>query len=161
MSLYYLPNARYEDQAEQMRRLEAAGVCIFCPPHVNDPADPAVVHSNERWVIRQNTFPYRGSRLHLLVVPLRHVTDLLDLPHAELTDFWDAVRWARAEYGLTYYGLGARCGDFSRTGGTIAHVHVHLLVGDSDNPDHTPVRLRLSSVPGGTPQGSAQGSAQG
>lgn len=155
MSLYYLPNARYEDQAEQMRRLEASGVCIFCPPHVDDPSDEGVVRASEHWVIRHNAFPYKGSRLHLLAVPLRHVTDLLDLPDDELAGFWDAVRWARAKYGLTYYGLGARCGDFSRTGGTIAHVHVHLLVGDSDNPDHTPVRLRLSSVPGGLRPGPA------
>ena len=31
MTLYYLGNARSEDQRQEMIALEAAGICIFCP----------------------------------------------------------------------------------------------------------------------------------
>jgi ATP adenylyltransferase len=53
----------------------------------------------------------------------------------------------REHHGLTHYGLGGRNGDCRYTGGTIYHVHVHVIVGDVTNPEHQPVRLRLSSRP--------------
>ncbi len=146
MSLYELRNARYEAQADEMRRLEAAGQCLFCPPLADgDPS--AVVRSSQHWVVRYNKFPYVGTKLHLLLVPRSHVTDLLDLTPDELAEFWVVARQLRDEYGLTFYGLGARCGECLYTGGTIAHVHVHMLVGDVDNPEHVPVRVKLSSRP--------------
>jgi ATP adenylyltransferase len=149
VSLYYLGNARHPDQFDTMRRLEAAGICIFCPAQVDDPGDPQLVLSAKHWVVRRNAYPYAGTRLHLLVVPRRHVTDMLDLPDEELAGFWEVGRAIREHYQLEYYGLGARCGDCVYTGGTIAHVHVHLVVGDVDDPEHSPVRLKLSSRPRG------------
>jgi diadenosine tetraphosphate (Ap4A) HIT family hydrolase len=143
VSFYCVGNARYADQAERMRELEAAGVCLFCPG--ND--DPDVVLQERDWVVRRNAYPYRNTRLHLLVVPRRHVADLLDLTDAELAGFWSVGRILRERYDLAFYGLGARCGDCRYTGGTIAHVHVHLVVGDVDDPEHAPVRLKLSSRP--------------
>ncbi|MFI7585503.1 HIT family protein [Spongisporangium articulatum] len=145
MSLYFVGNARHAEQAERMRALEAAGVCLFCPEQLDAEPAAGLVASTDEWTVRRNDFPYAGTKLHLLVVPRRHVTDLVDLPDAVLAQFWPLVRSLREEFDLTYYGLGARCGDPACTGGTIAHVHVHLLVGDVDDPGHEPVRLKLSS----------------
>lgn len=145
MNLYYLGNHRSADQLAEMRRLEAEGTCIFCPAGF-DGAD--VLLRLSHWVVRPNAYPYTGTKLHLLLVPYQHVTDVLDLDEAALAEFWEAARWVRDTYRLTFYGLGARCGDCAYTGGTIAHVHVHFVVGDVDAEDYTPVRLRLSSRPG-------------
>src|ERR1700722_9918614 len=126
-----------------MERLEVAEICIFC----SEPSlQPVPVHA-QYWTVSHNDFPYTGARLHLLIVPSRHVTDLLDLRDEELAEFWQIGRQLRDLYHLDYYGLGARCGDCRFTGGTIAHVHVHLIVGDADNEDHIPVRMKLSSRP--------------
>jgi ATP adenylyltransferase len=130
-----------------MRRLEEDNQCIFCPPTLDNPRHGVIVRRMARWVIRQNAYPYRGTRLHLLLVPREHIADLLDLDRDALDEFWDAARWIRQTYRLTFYGLGARCGDCAYTGGTIVHAHVHFIVGDVDAPDHTPVRLKLSSRP--------------
>jgi diadenosine tetraphosphate (Ap4A) HIT family hydrolase len=143
VSLYFVGNARHADQAERMRELEAAGVCLFC----SGEDDPDVVLQERDWTVRRNAYPYRNTRLHLLVVPRRHVADLLDLTDTELAGFWSVGRALRERYDLTFYGLGARCGDCRYTGGTIEHVHVHLVVGDVDDPAHSPVRLKLSSRP--------------
>ena len=147
MTLYYLGNHRSADQLAEMRRLEAEGTCIFCPPTLDSPPD-AVLRRLDHWVVRPNAYPYLGTRLHLLLVPRAHVTDLLDLGSEALGEFWDAARWVRDTYQLDFYGLGARCGDCAYTGGTIAHAHVHFIVGDADADDYTPVRLKLSSRPG-------------
>lgn len=146
MTLYYLGNHRSDQQLARMRALEAAGICLFCPETVAARADR--LHETPQWTVLPNDFPYRGTKLHLLLVPREHVTDLVDLSPAAQADLWPTLAWAREHYHLTYYGLGARNGDPRYTGGTVAHLHLHLIVGDVDDPGHQPVRLKLSSRPG-------------
>jgi diadenosine tetraphosphate (Ap4A) HIT family hydrolase len=144
-SLYYTGNYRSEEQLAQMNELEAAGVCIFCPQHLPDYRP--VVHRTDHWTVTTNRFPYRGTRLHYLLLPDEHVEDLVDLSPTAQADFWVALRWARDNHGLQYYGLASRNGDCAYTGATIRHVHVHLVQGDVDNPEHQRVRVSLSSHP--------------
>jgi ATP adenylyltransferase len=149
VSLYYFGNVRTAEQLADMRRLEAAGVCLFCPEHLaKDPAQH-IVHRSTHWTVTPNEFPYRGTRLHLLLVPDEHVTDVVDLSPGAQRDFWTVLGWARDHYELSFYSTAARNGHCEYTGGTIRHVHVHLLQGDVDDPDHEPVRTKLSSRPGG------------
>ena len=145
MTLYNRENARVPEQRAEMERLEADGVCLFCDA-VRTPRKPGSFRTRW-WVASANEFPYRGTRLHYLLAPTEHVVDLLELPDHVLADFWVALRRLSAEHDLGFYGLGARCGDCRYTGGTIAHVHVHVVVGDVEDPAHEPVRLKLSSRP--------------
>jgi ATP adenylyltransferase len=147
MPLYHLPNHRTEQQRDEMIRLEAAGICILCPEHLARDRDQPILHRTPQWTVTPNKFPYAGTALHLLLVPDEHVPDLLDLSAPAQADFWAALGWVREHHGLTYYGLGSRNGDCRYTGGTIYHVHVHVIVGDVTSPEHQPVRLRLSSRP--------------
>lgn len=145
MSLYHLGHSRTDEQLADMRRLEAAGICLFCPGHLSADPDQAILHRTERWTVTPNKFPYGGTRLHVLLIPDDHVTDLVDLPAETQRDFWSALAWVRDRHGLTHYGLGARNGDCECTGGSIRHLHVHVLVGDVDDPRHEPVRMKFSS----------------
>ena len=77
------------------------------------------------------------------------MTDLVDLSPAAQQDLWVALAWARDEHGLDHYGLAARNGASEFTGGTIRHLHLHLLQGDPMTQQ--PVRVRLSSSPGVDP----------
>lgn len=147
MRLYCTDNYRTEQQLAEMRRLEAAGICLFCPEALREHARQRVEIETRHWAVTPNAYPYAGTRLHLLVVPVRHVNDLLDLDEDSLADFWDAMRQIRQRYNLDHYGLGVRNGNCSFTGATIAHVHAHVLVGDPDAEPEVPVRMRLSSRP--------------
>ena len=145
MTLYYFGNFRVDEQLAEMRRLEVEGVCLFCPGHL--PAASEVLHRTARWTVVPNRYPYRETRLHLLLVPDEHVTDMADLSEDAQCDFWTALRWVKVQYGLGHYGLAARNGDSEFTGGTIRHLHIHVLQGEVDDPDHQGVRVRLSSRP--------------
>src|SRR5262245_51648307 len=94
--LYHLGTHRGDEQYAEMVRLEAAGICIFCPPHQKD-----VVVRLDRWTVLRNDFPYRGTQHHLLLVPDDHVTDLVDLDSQAQQGFWAALRWIRDTYSLT------------------------------------------------------------
>lgn len=147
MSLYYFGNYRIQEQLEDMLRLEEAGTCIFCPEELAKDPHQRIVHRTPLWTVTPNEFPYRGTRLHLLLVPNEHVTDMLDLSAEAKVDLWAALAWIRAEYGLAFYSLLARNGACEFTGATVRHVHLHLVQGDVDDPGHEPVRTKLSSRP--------------
>lgn len=143
-----MSNHRTAEQLAEMRRLEAAGICLFCP---GDPREEiperTVVWESERWTVLPNDFPYKGTMLHLLVVPHRHVNDMLDLDEESLSEFWDVLKVIRERFNLDHYGLGVRNGNCSFTGATIAHVHAHILVGDPAADPEVPVRMKFSSRP--------------
>jgi len=101
------------------------------------------------WTALLNDFPYSGTRLHLMLVPRQHASDLTGLPAATQRDFWQALAAVVRDYQLTYYGLGVRNGDCRYTGATIEHVHAHLMVGDPDPASAGPIRMRFSSRPAG------------
>ena len=147
MSLYCTDNYRTEEQLAEMRRLEAEGICLFCPGSLREHARHEVILQTAHWAVTPNAFPYAGTRLHLLVVPHRHVNDMLDLGDAALADFWVALRLIRERFELDHYGLGVRNGNCSFTGATIRHVHAHVLVGDADLEPAVPVRMKFSSRP--------------
>ncbi len=146
-ALYCTDNYRTDEQLEEMRRLEAAGICLFCPAALREHAHQRVAFETRHWAVTPNAFPYKGTRLHLLVVPHQHVNDMLDLDEEALGDFWAALRLIRERFDLGYYGLGVRNGNCSFTGATIAHVHAHVLVGDPALDPEVPVRMRFSSRP--------------
>ncbi|HEX8767353.1 MAG TPA: hypothetical protein VF714_03230, partial [Jatrophihabitans sp.] len=74
--------------------------------------------------------------------------DLLELDTAARTDFWEALGSACAAIGAEHYGIGVRNGDCAATGGTIGHLHVHLLVPDPDAAADRPLRMRFSGRSG-------------
>lgn len=120
--LYCLDNARSAAQHDRMAALDEAGICLLCP----DGTPP--LHNTAHWQVRANDFPYSDSHRHLLLAPHAHVTSPLDLDEEQRADMWTALDWARTEYDFRDYELRARCGDPARTGGTVAHLHMHVIV---------------------------------
>ncbi|SCX59738.1 Diadenosine tetraphosphate (Ap4A) hydrolase [Klenkia marina] len=124
-----------------MADLEARGVCLFCADAGSEVGGGDLVAETEHWRAVGNDFPYRGAAEHVLLVPRAHVTDVLDLGDVARAELWDVLRTVRG--GSTGpYGLGMRNGPCEGTGGTIAHVHLHVLVPDGEQP----LRMRFSSA---------------
>jgi ATP adenylyltransferase len=147
VNLYCMENHRTAEQLAEMRRLEAEGLCLFCPDGLRRQARQRVLFQTRHWTVTPNEFPYAGTSLHLLLVPQQHVGDVLDLGPDAQADFWTALAQIRERYGLRYYGLGMRNGDCRFTGATIAHLHAHVLVGDPAADPGVHVRMRFASRP--------------
>jgi ATP adenylyltransferase len=142
-----MENVRTAEQLAEMQRLDAAGVCLFCPGGLAGHNRQEVLFRTRHWAVTPNAFPYPGTKLHLLLVPDQHAGDLLDLDPEVQADFWTALGQVRERYELDYYGLGVRNGDCRFTGATIVHVHAHVLAGHRVAGPDGPVRMRFSSRP--------------
>ena len=88
-----------------------------------------------------------GSDGHLLVVPRRHHTDLLDIPADDLTAATLAAQWI-AKVAVTKFGAdGVNLIDCCGAGAwqTVFHFHLHLIPRYADK---TKDRLTLPFEPG-------------
>lgn len=128
-----------------MESLEERGICLFCPDHLSSDPGHTVYRRSDWWTVTNNRFPYEGAALHLLVIPSVHAADIMDLPAEARAEFWPTLEWVRGKWRLGFYGVAVRCGDFRFTGGSLEHVHFHVVVGDVADPEHEPVRMKLSS----------------
>jgi diadenosine tetraphosphate (Ap4A) HIT family hydrolase len=141
--LYNLEAARGEEQRRYMERLESAGICVFCPEHVAEYQREPVEHRGEHWYVTRNGFPYEGTAAHFLIVARRHVVSFEELPDEAGAELW-AIRRVLAER-LDSLSLATveRSGDMRFNGGSVAHLHVHLVALEPE-PSAT-VRFRVSA----------------
>lgn len=121
-------NASSEKQAQDMRDLEKAGVCLFCPEGLNLKGK-RVFHRGEHWYVTPNDFPYKGTTVHVMVVPNRHITSFADLTQEELLEFPAMLAWVNEKFDIRGAGLFCRYGDTTYTGATIHHFHIHIAQG--------------------------------
>ncbi|MBI2623971.1 HIT domain-containing protein [Candidatus Parcubacteria bacterium] len=141
-----LEHARELEQQKVMEDLLRQGICPFCPQHLPRAKFGPVLKQSLRWHVRENFWPYDNTRVHLLVVPFRHIERLAELTADEVRELFELLQWAEREYGVESGAVGIRFGDPRGNGGTVTHLHVHFIVAnitDKDDPKYQPVRFRV------------------
>lgn len=144
---YFLKAGRVPEQVEQMKRLAAADLCIFCPDgFAAEHREPALPEfETAHWYTTTNDYPYPFTTLHLLIVSKKHVQRISDLPAEALQELMPLIAMIECQMGLESIGQIMRSGDFLFNGGSVDHLHVHVVVGDRQ-PNHK-VRFKVASHP--------------
>jgi len=97
-------------------------------PALGDDRAALIVHRSPLSYLLLNRFPYNPG--HLLAVPYREVTDLLELPAAERADLFEEMvlgqRLLAAALKPEGFNLGFNIGA-AVAGGSIAHLHGHIV----------------------------------
>ncbi len=104
--------------------------CVFCRIAESGPpsAQNGVVWRGEYCLAVLNLYPYASG--HLLIVPLRHESDLSNLTDKESHELWETTRKALTALKLGFqpegFNLGANLG---RTAGAGIpdHLHIHVV----------------------------------
>jgi ATP adenylyltransferase len=141
--LYNLDAARSAEQRSYMEELEAAGVCVFCPEHVQEHHREPVEHTGRHWYVTKNDYPYEGAAAHYLLVANTHVTSFDELPDDAGAELWAIKRMLKAQLEPVAFATVERSGDMLYNGGSVAHLHVHLVALEQE-PTAT-VRFRVST----------------
>ena len=133
-----IQNANSEKQREDMRDLEKAGACLFCPEGLNLKGK-RVFHRGKHWYITPNDFPYKGTMVHVMIVPERHLTSFTELTTEELLELPEMISWVNKEFNIKGAGMFCRYGDTSYTGATIHHFHIHIAQGGERTENASPI----------------------
>lgn len=123
-----------KSEVPEMNSTTNAAACIFCA--LRD--DPRVVLRNDLTFAVRDTTPV--TKLHTLVLPLRHAPTYFDLTEHELAAANDLLKQLRhsisqEDSSVEGFNVGANIGAVS--GQTIFHCHIHLIPrrkGDVANP---------------------------
>ena len=141
--LYNLDAAREDDQRAYMEQLEAAGICVFCPEHVEHYHREPIEHTGTHWYVTRNDYPYEGTAAHYLIVARRHVASFEELPDEAGAELWAIRRALAGQLEPLSLATVERSRDMHYNGGSVAHLHVHLVALDA-SPAAT-VRFRVSA----------------
>ena len=107
----------------------AAG-CVFCAILGGDLPDQEgnVVFRGEQCAVVLNAYPYTSG--HVLVMPVRHVSEFEQLTEEESAELWalttKSVAALKAAYGPEGFNVGANIGRAAGAG-IPAHLHLHAL----------------------------------
>lgn len=138
-----LTHARTPEQIKVMTQIQKDGVCPFCEEHFTKYHPKKILKKNNNWFFTENMSPYEGTKYHFLMVCRRHLTMVGDLKSKELTDLSSLIKWAANKYQIKGGSLLIRFGDPNLTGGSVDHLHVHLIVGKSKNQKSLPLRVKV------------------
>lgn len=122
--------------------------CVLCAIGGGDDDANRVVEQAELTYTVMNLFPYSSG--HVMVVPRRHVADLVDLDEAEaaavMAGAQRAVRALRAALNPEGFNLGVNAG--TPAGAGIAeHVHLHVVPRWAGDTNFMPVLADVKVIP--------------
>ena len=96
-------------------------------PALGDDAKALIIHRSRLTYLVLNRFPYNPG--HLLAVPFRAVTDIVELTAAERADLMDAIVFGkevlRTAVNPNGFNIGFNLG--AAAGGSIPHLHMHIV----------------------------------
>lgn len=147
MSNYNIDAGRTPEQIEKMKKLAAAGLCAFCRDHFDELHESPIEHETDHWLVSKNDYPYEHTKLHLLIISKAHVKTISELSTPAKAEFLEVVTWIEKLFALNSFGVGMRVGDFRYNGGSVDHLHAHVLVGTRERAGFEPVRMKLTSLP--------------
>jgi ATP adenylyltransferase len=112
-----------------LEKIERDGVCPFCSPYLKRYHRPPIIRRTAHWLLTTNQTPYRGLKHHWLLISRDHLNDIKDLTPDHWRELGRLLTWLTKKYRVPGGSLFIRFGDTDYTGGSVAHLHAHLVVG--------------------------------
>ena len=119
----YPPNTRHQEQLDIMLDNEA---------HDLDPLSPdvltnEVLFQTKYWNVTKNKFPYEGAELHFLIVAMKPIYRVEDMPQEMIDDLHKVWVKLMVDYDIPGGALCARFGDCSLSGASLKRIHMHII----------------------------------
>lgn len=124
-------NARTEDYRKVLKKIEKGDHCPFCKENFLQHHKKPILFTTEHWVVTENSWPYTGAEKHYLLITARHIITLTDLTNSEWQNLLKCIKRLEDISGFKRGTLIIRYGDPEYSGGTVDHLHPHLVVAKS------------------------------
>ena len=138
-----IDNSREEEQKQVMENIISAGHCPFCEENIRKYHKQPILKEGRYWIVTDNQWPYKNTKVHLLIIYKEHATDLSGLDPESGKELLEFVTWAEKEYQIPGGGWAMRFGDTNYSAGTVNHIHVQFIQPDISLSEFKPVRIKL------------------
>jgi diadenosine tetraphosphate (Ap4A) HIT family hydrolase len=137
-------NTRTEEQIALMKKVSQDGVCPFCVENFKKYHPKPILKETDYWFFTENMSPYKGTKYHFIFVyKVAHVSTPEKISPEATVDLFTLINSAITEYAFPGGAFFMRFGDHDYTGGSVEHLHAHLVLGDRDEPNHEAVKVKL------------------
>ena len=123
-------NKRFARRKKMYRKvldkIERQGKCPFCPENFKYHRKP-ILRQYKGWFITENSWPYKNTKKHLLIISRIHKELLPEISLGDLSTVKTLAVWAIKKFSIKGGGLTLRFGDTNHTGATVCHLHFHLI----------------------------------
>ena len=138
-----IANAREVDQRSRMELSEENKKCIFCEEGLKEIHKLPILQENKTFFVTDNAFPYPGTNHHVLIIPKKHISNILEIDTESWGDLKQMIEWVVKERNLEGASLYLRFGNSKFTCGSLSHLHFQILVGDSHQDEPKENREKL------------------
>lgn len=128
------------DYIHTLNTIVAGGFCPFCEEHLFKHHRQPLLYKSKHWLVTKNSWPYKGSRFHILFIARKHVEKTEDAPPAAWADLQKLYRKLVKEKKIKGATLMIRSGDTKFTGASVNHLHAHLVVGSPRTKNTKPIK---------------------
>jgi len=119
--------AKTKDYKKTLENIIKTDKCPFCPENFKYHKKPILKEYNG-WIVTENSWPYKDSKIHLIFIPIKHKKRFADLSAKDMEAVRYLVNWVCDKYKIKGGGLTLRFGEQNYTGATVLHLHFHLIV---------------------------------
>lgn len=141
--LVNLENARVDTQRKVMEEIVKDDVCPFCIENFIRYHKKLILRDGKYWLLTSNQWPYEHTKYHFLAVSKKHLETLSELSAEAVDELLEHFQWVVSTYKIPGGSFFMRFGDTAYTGSSVAHLHAQLIMGDHDDPNHQPVKVKL------------------
>jgi len=120
-------NAHSKDYHKTIEAISLTNKCPFCRENFIYHKHPILKQTNG-WFITKNSWPYKNTRFHFLILNYLHRTALSELNADDYLAISQLASWAIKEYKIKGGAVAFRFGDTKVTGSTVGHIHAHFIV---------------------------------
>lgn len=118
--------AKGKEYRAVINTIDAVGHCPFCPENFKYHKKP-VLRKLNGWIVTENSWPYKNTERHFIIIALKHKETLDDLTSRDFDTILRLSRWAVKKYNIRGGALALRFGETDVTGATVSHLHAHLI----------------------------------
>lgn len=119
-------NARKGEYKKVIKEITKTGKCPFCKENFKYHKKP-LLKNRGGWFLTENSWPYKETRHHLIIIGKKHKENFLELKNKDFTDVAYLTNWAIRKYKIKGGGFTMRFGDPRINGSSVSHIHFHII----------------------------------
>lgn len=133
---YVNPNlARSEEYKKTLEKIKSEGHCPFCWENLGKEHKKPILKKTKFWLVTENQFSYQKARVKLLIIFKEHTNSIFDMPSEAWDELRQIYRWITFVFDINGSTLFNRQGDTRYTGGTVMHLHFHVISGHGESEE--------------------------
>ncbi len=132
-------NSKRGDYDKVIGAIAAEKACPFCEDYlVKSEFHKHPLERRNHWWVTDNTYPYKPSKHHVLLIHIQHITQLSEISQDAWVELNQILREQTENRQITGGTFYFRFGDTNYTGASVSHLHANLLQSDPSDPNYDP-----------------------